>query len=211
MEFDNPDSAQCYNTLSHVIFPDTKLIYDIMIVYYFFVILLSHNNIKSNLKKLTSSFWKQLTTSNETDEKNEKEFQEDKIQDVMNVFGIGLKTLETFIYMMFGSYIKTWFILIIYPSLTNVITIFNNENIISNNFTNNVLSGAIIYTIISNLYDKSIVKTNKLESIFCVGKDIGIGLIIFIHESQISDLIKYSFYLTIKLEIISYLIMILII
>lgn len=208
MEFDNTDSAQCYDILSKVNSPDIKLIYDIIIVYYFFVILISHNKIKSDLKNLIISFGRQLDKSPET------ESQEEKTESVLYAFEVGFKTLGTLIYMMFGFYIKTWLILTIHPSLRNIITIFGNEQVENNTlyyYNNYVISGASVYLIISNLYDKSIVKINKLVSILSVCKDLGIGLIIFMHESQISELMKYSFNLSIKIEIISYLIMIVII
>ncbi len=210
MEFDYPNSAQCYNMMIDKNLLDVKLIYDIIVIYYFFVVILSHRTVKTNLKNLLISFGRQLEKSPDT------ESQEEKTQAVMYAFGVGLNTLGTLIYIMFGFYIKTWLILSVHPSFTNIISIFDSYDTFKyydnlSYYKNYVLLGTIVYSIISNLYDKSFVKKNWIIRILSILKDISIGLIIFTHDSKIQELIKYSFNLTIKFEIISYLIMILMI
>lgn len=209
MEFDYPDSAQCYDMILDKNLLDVKLIYDIIVIYYFFVVILSHRTVKTNLKNLIITFGRQLDKSPET------ESQEEKTQAVVYAFGVGLNTLGTLIYIMFGFYIKTWLILSVHPSFTNIITIFDrltldhNENL--SYYNNYILLGTIVYSIVSNLYDKSFVKKNWIIRILSILKDMSVGLIIFTYDTKITELIKYSFNLTIKFEIISYLIMILMI
>ncbi len=73
-----------------------------------------------------------------------------------------------------------------------------------------MISGMVIYTIVSIFYDKSISKRYLGMKILSFFKDMLIGILIFSNESKIVDLIKYTFYLSIRFELTSWLIMLLI-
>ena len=201
------DSAQCFNNYWNNKISRETVIYDIILIYYFLSVVFAHKSLKSNIKQFL------LGINEQIDMPSDNLTPKEKFESLINVLNFGMKILYLTIYTTIGIFIKTWAIFNLQKSITNINTYFSNNNYVYNqmDFTQNyMISGMMIYTIVSFFYDKSISKRYLGMKILSLFKDMLIGIIIFSNESNIVDLIKYTFYLSIRFELTSWLIMLLI-
>lgn len=203
---DQLDSYQCFDSwlnlnknISHF-----QLVYDILILYYFLVIVFTHKQIKSDCKKI---FWK---INKILDKQTDQVSMQEKTEQIFAIIKFGFNILYMIMYVFFGFYIKMWFTQTLHTSLTNIINVSNNYDI-NQAHSVYIINGIISWTCVSMLYDRTIIKKNYGTILFTFIKDIIIGGIIFTDVSKnIVELMRYNFFQTIKFEIISIIIMMLI-
>jgi hypothetical protein len=201
------DSEQCFSKIWSESISRETIIYDILIIYYFLSTVFAHSSFKSNLKKILIEFNENMDIP--SDSLSPKE----KFESLISALNFGMKMLYLTVYSVVGIYIKTWAIFGLQRSLTNLNVYFINNNYLFDNSTfknDYMINGMIIYTIVSFFYDKSIGKKYIGIKILSLLKDMLIGTVIFSNETNIIELIRLAFYLSIRFELTSWLIMLLI-
>ncbi len=222
--FDNfTNYKQCYYKFDSLPFSREQIIFDTMIVYYLFSIILSKNKLRTNIYNFFQEF------NNQIDIPSEKLTNKDKTNGVLWIFDLAFKIIHTIFYTVLGFYLKCWLILKLYHSLTNLIKTSTAlidilEHNLSKIYTgNNIIIGMVSYSVVSMLFDKSFVKNNIPVKFLCITKDMFIGCILFMNYNNVHnfdnfdnydnynldnsenliELIKYTYYLAIKLELLS--------
>ncbi len=176
-----------------------QIISDILLIYYFFSIILSRNIINTKISENIINMMTKLDTPSETLTNREKS------EDLIGLTKFISKIVYVTIYVCTGYTIKIFLINELNNSFINIYSNLNNQivPITPIDQSNVILIKVFVYTIVSNIFDKSLFSNGVVTKFLRICKNIGIGLVLFTSQTDSDYLIKNIFYSILKFEFLS--------